>query len=152
MVTERKFEEICIWNIHIKSGNKLIHEQQMCFPNIPNTFFNHKNNKSKNIEAEFLNNLLLANMLLNLYNNNRLANAHCQTTQNTDQVKHIKDEDHRLLQEPPAILQRWSNYFSKISKEKFDHPKCWSSLWTCATNYHQRRWWKMGRQPARMTS
>lgn len=37
-------------------------------------------------------------------------------------VKHMKDEDRRLLQDPPAILHRWSEYFYKISNEEFDHP------------------------------
>lgn len=52
----------------------------MCFPNIGKKISDHKNNKNKNSLAEFLRNVLLTNMLLNLYNNNRLANACCQTT------------------------------------------------------------------------
>uniref|UniRef100_A0A914X4N9 Reverse transcriptase domain-containing protein n=1 Tax=Plectus sambesii TaxID=2011161 RepID=A0A914X4N9_9BILA len=52
----------------------------------------------------------------------RLANARHQATQDIGQIKHVKDEDHRLLRDPPAILRRWSDYFSKISNEEFDHP------------------------------
>lgn len=52
----------------------------------------------------------------------RLANARHQATQDIAQVKHMKDEDHRLLREPPAILRQWSGYLSKIRNKEFDHP------------------------------
>ncbi|RWR99635.1 hypothetical protein B4U79_01873, partial [Dinothrombium tinctorium] len=52
----------------------------------------------------------------------RLAKARHQATQDIGQVKHIKDENNQILRDPPAILRRWSEYFSKICGDEFPHP------------------------------
>lgn len=42
--------------------------------------------------------------------------------QDINQVKHVKDNDDNTLRDVPAILQRWSNHFEKISNTEFPHP------------------------------
>jgi Reverse transcriptase (RNA-dependent DNA polymerase)/Endonuclease/Exonuclease/phosphatase family len=52
----------------------------------------------------------------------RLANARHRSTQDIGQVKCIKDDNHQVLRNPPAILKRWSDYFSGICNQEFPHP------------------------------
>ena len=52
----------------------------------------------------------------------RLANARHRSTQDIGQIKQIKDDNHQVLRDPSVILQRWSDYFSRISNEEFPHP------------------------------
>uniref|UniRef100_W5NNF6 Uncharacterized protein n=1 Tax=Lepisosteus oculatus TaxID=7918 RepID=W5NNF6_LEPOC len=51
-----------------------------------------------------------------------LASAHHCSTQDIDQVTHVKNDDHQVLQDLPAILRRWSDYFSRICNKEFPHP------------------------------
>ena len=52
----------------------------------------------------------------------RLAKARNKATQDITQVKFIKDENHNTLRDPTEVLNRWQQYFEKISNEEFPHP------------------------------
>ncbi|MGL4506556.1 MAG: hypothetical protein ACRCUF_12565 [Aeromonas sobria] len=50
-----------------------------------------------------------------------MANSRHRATQDIGQVKHVKDNEGNTLRDAPAILQRWSDYFAKISNDEFPH-------------------------------
>ncbi|XP_046398182.1 uncharacterized protein LOC124164987 [Ischnura elegans] len=52
----------------------------------------------------------------------RLANSRYRATQDFSQVKCIKNDDHQILRDPPAILRRWREHFSTICNTEFLHP------------------------------
>ncbi|MGL4932411.1 MAG: RNA-directed DNA polymerase, partial [Aeromonas sp.] len=52
----------------------------------------------------------------------KLANARLRSTLDIGQVMNIKDAEHRVLRDPPAILQRWKEYFDSTCNEEFLHP------------------------------
>ena len=52
----------------------------------------------------------------------RLAKTRHRSTQDIGQITNIKDKDHQVIRDPPAILRRWNEYFSSISNEEFPHP------------------------------
>ncbi|XP_046397773.1 uncharacterized protein LOC124164487 [Ischnura elegans] len=52
----------------------------------------------------------------------RLANSRHRATQDFSQVKCIKNDDHQILRDPPAILRRWREHFSAICNTEFPHP------------------------------
>uniref|UniRef100_W5NK01 ribonuclease H n=1 Tax=Lepisosteus oculatus TaxID=7918 RepID=W5NK01_LEPOC len=48
--------------------------------------------------------------------------ARHRSTQDTGQVRQVKDDDHQVPRDPPVILSSWSDYFSRICNEEFLHP------------------------------
>ncbi len=52
----------------------------------------------------------------------KLTNSRHRSTLDIGQVMNIKDADHRVLHDPPAILQRWKEYFDSTCNEEFPHP------------------------------
>ncbi|XDV17916.1 hypothetical protein PO909_023707 [Leuciscus waleckii] len=57
----------------------------------------------------------------------KLANARHRSTLDIGQVINIKDSNHQVLRDPPAILQRWILYFDSICNMEFLHPLITSS-------------------------
>ncbi|KAL0158620.1 hypothetical protein M9458_046696, partial [Cirrhinus mrigala] len=52
---------------------------------------------------------------------NKLVNARHRSTLDIGQVMNIKDADRRVLHDPPAILQRWIEYFDSTCNKEFSH-------------------------------
>lgn len=51
-----------------------------------------------------------------------LVNTCNHSMQDIGQVSYIKDTNHQVLHNPPAILKCWSKHFSAICNEQFPHP------------------------------